>query len=123
MESTARKDKNGIILKDGDIVAECSVGDIIWDGCGIIEERPLGIVTVFKKHSGSKLLPPEETDCYNITQIRTGKVKLTDKAEDWMKKNLANGTGYSELHLSRYDGKFYAWDDVEIIGNIKDFSA
>lgn len=117
----ARKYKSGGHLQEGDIVAECEIGDIIWDGAGVVETRPLGIVITYKDNHfiGMKLYTPEETECYNIVQIRTGRVRLTDKAPKWMLESMPkHEDGTVELHISRFDGKFYAWDNIERIGSI-----
>lgn len=107
-------------MKDGDIVAECAIGDIIWNGKGIVKERPLGLVKVFKTSICSSLIEPEETDCYNVVQIREGRVKLTDEADSWMKNSLSDNDKYVSLHISRYDGSFYAWDNIERVGSVYD---
>lgn len=119
-ELTNRKDIHGNYLKEGDIVAEGILGEEIWDGSGILILRPLGIVRVYNSQKSTAMLPPEETDCYNIEQIRKGKVQMTDKAEEWAKKKLFSKEGISDIHISRYDGRFYNWDKVEIIGSIYD---
>lgn len=118
-ELTNRKDIHGNYLKEGDIVAEGILGEKIWDGDGILISRPLGIVRVYNSQRSTAMIPPEETDCYNIEQIRNGKVQMTDKAEEWAKKKLFLN-GFCDIHISRYDGRFYNWDKVEIIGSIYD---
>lgn len=122
MEYTCRKDKNNILLADGDIVAQCTLGDVIWDGKAIIRRRPLGIVKTYKNSEQLPIMEPEETDCYNVYEIRKGVVELTDKADEWMKTKLANEDGYVDLCISRYDGRFHGWDDIEKIGSIYDLT-
>ena len=114
-EFISRKDIHGVTLQEGDIVAEGIVGEKIWDGKAILIKRPIGYVTVYhpQRHTGA--ICPEETDCYNITPLLPGRVSLTDIADPWMKKRLD-----SSIHLSRYDGRFYAWDNIEIIGSLYD---
>lgn len=119
-ELTNRKDIHGNYLKEGDIIAEGILGEEIWDGDGILISRPLGIVRVYSNQRSTAMIPPEETDCYNIEQIRVGKVQMTDKAEEWAKKKLFSEEGFCNIHISRYDGKFYNWDKVEVIGSIYD---
>lgn len=116
-----RVDRNGIKLHEGDIVAECQVGDLTWEGKGIIRQRPLGVVVTCCTAHTCNMSEPEETDCYNIQQIRPGTVELTDNAPQWMVDSLSNGTQFASLHLSRFDGRFYAWDNIEIIGSVYDF--
>ena len=106
-----RKDINGVQLKEGDIVAECKVGEEIWDGEGIVISRPLGVVVIYD----AKPIPDQsitEDNIYNLKQIRTGSVQITDKAKIFV-KTLADKNGIVSLHLSRYDGNFYNWDNVE----------
>lgn len=115
-----RKDRNGIQLREGDIVAECSVGDVIWDGKGVITSRPLGVVIVYPSVKDTAMCHPEETDRYNVAQYRCGLVELTELADDWLPTIDVHGHKFTELHLSKYDGNFYAWDNIERIGSVYD---
>ena len=117
-----RTDVNGKILQDGDIVAEGKIDELIWDGEAIIIQRPLGIVTISKNPKSKVLSTPEETDFYNVIQIRPGVAKLTNSARDFLKAN-ADEINTIYLHLSRYDGKFYNWENIEVIGSVYDFRA
>lgn len=120
-----RKDINGISLMDGDIVAECSVGDVIWGGEGTIVKRPLGIVVVSHRPESSEHFVAEENDYYNVMQIRTGAVEINENSKAWMKNrsmiDKETGKMYIDLHISRYDGAFYAWDNIEKIYNVDEF--
>ena len=114
----SRKDINGVQLKEGDIVAECKVGEEIWDGEGIVISRPLGVVVIYD----TKPIPNQsitEENIYNLKQIRTGSVQITDKAKIFV-KTLADKNGIVSLHLSKYDGDFYNWNNVEKVGSVYD---
>lgn len=119
-ELIKRKDKNGVQLREGDIVAESSIGTVIWEGKGVVKSRPLGVVVVYTSVADSASLNPEETDRYNIVQFRRGLVELTEKAEDWLTMFEDNGRKYTELHISKYDGDFYAWNNIERVGSVYD---
>ena len=97
-------DKNGRKIVVGDIIAQCLVGDIIWEGDGIITSRPFGIVI----RCGKKL---------DVIQLRTGSVRLKVGCK------MAEGYGeYSPISLDSYDGEFQ-WEkakNIEVIGDIND---
>ena len=89
------KDKYGKKIYEGDFLQECTVGSIIWEDInqGTIVECPYGEVTI----SSCPIYA-------NIRRVKTGGVKL-------------KSGGFSELHLSTYDG-VYTWPaDIEVIGN------
>lgn len=110
-----KKDINGVDIKEGDIVAEGIKGKEIWDGKAILVERPLGVVVVYNESRLTSKIDPEDGDFFNVIEIRHGSVRITDKAEGY----LGNHSGsYTKIYLSRYDGVFYGWDNVEVIGNV-----
>ena len=94
-------DKNGIELKDGDLVAEAEVGKVIWDGWCKIVERPLGRVKVYKDGS------------VNILSYKPGKVIALEDIPNELIKNYVETDG--RLYLSTYDGIFFKWDAIEKI--------
>ena len=120
MNEIARKDIHGTPLEEGDIIAEGKLNELIWEGQAKIIQRPLGVINVYKNAVTKGLTMPEETDFYNVTQIRHGLVELTDSAQDFLKAN-ANKFGIMKLHLSRYDGKFYGWENIEKISSVNLF--
>lgn len=117
-----RKDINGKIIVPGDIVAEGIVGELIWDGMAKLIERPIGIVIGSKDPRLTQFSDPEESNFYNVQEIRAGIVQLMPNAKEFLKKN-ADSSGAMHIYLSRYDGVFYNWNKVEIISSIYDFPA
>lgn len=118
--------KDGTPVMEGDIVAEGHVNDIIWDGKAIITRRPLGVVVVTPRKKltlANTIL--DKTEFYNVQQIRVGKAEFTDECEEWfgeMIKDIPEEQRYQDLHLSTWDGGFYAWDNIEKVGSIYDFN-
>ena len=110
------KDIHGTGLHDGDIVAECKIGDVIWDGEAEIVSRPIGIFRVRQSKAIHYDEIPDRNDFYDIQPIRKGRVLIKS---DKLKSTFNNGkSDYSDLYLTTYDGMFYGWDNIEIIGNI-----
>ena len=93
--------KNNIQIFKGDIVAESIAGEVIWDGEGVIVECPLGVV-VWQDFT------------YNVLPVKKGRVKLKEGCKPY----LDDGNGFAELNITRYDGQFYKWDYLDVIGNI-----
>lgn len=116
-----RFDKHGNQLYEGDIIRQCDVGDIIWDGDGVIVDCPLGVVVTYPIDVNAVYDDPEVTDRYNVIRFKTGMVKLKDDLErTFLRYYEKDGVWYCPLYLSTYDGKFYGWDKIEKIGSIYD---
>ena len=118
-------DKYGFQVHEGDIVIQGHPGKVIWSGDGEIVECPVGIVRIgdlkIKMPVFGSDDDPEITERYNVIQIRPGIVKLNpDTKKEFLKQYEKDGEWYSSLHLSKYDGDFYGWDDITIIGSIYD---
>lgn len=111
-------DRNGKLLKDGDIIAEGTVGELIWDGKAVVTKRPLGILHVKKQPAPKLIMCPDEHTFYNVEQLRCGEVQLQDDVPDFLFVNAVNGK--VPLYLSAWDGEFLVWDNIEMIGSIED---
>lgn len=117
-------DKYGFQVHEGDIVIQGHPGQVIWQGDGEVMECPVGVVCT----AGLKIkmptvgdFEPEITERYTVKQLRQGIVKLNpDTKHEFLKEYEKDGEWYSSLHLSKYDGDFYGWDDITIIGSIYD---
>lgn len=94
------KDINGKVIKVGDVIAESTVGKIIWNGLGKITIRPYGIVF----HGRRKL---------NVMQLMKGKVLLLRDDKVFGKEG-----DLTDINLSRYDGQYEWPNEIEIIGHI-----
>ena len=88
--------KNGcsmIIDPFGDIIAECTIGVLLWDDEAKVVERPYGKVVITSYG-------------FECHQIKKGSAIFLNKE------------GGSELNMSTYDGVFQWPKDIEVIGNI-----
>ena len=96
-------DKNGIELRDGDIVAESEVGKVIWDGHCRIIEVPLGKVKIY------------EDGKVNVFSYKPGRVEeLIPYDYDKMREYVRND---GRLYFSTWDGVCTAWDDITVVKN------
>lgn len=111
-------DRNGVHLKEGDIVANCKVGDLIWDGNAQVIKRPLGVITISQPMPDQ--LGVEVADCYNILPIRAGIVKILNKER---LKHLQPFTDDDccTLYMSKIEADYYNWGNIEVIGTVNDF--
>ena len=111
-------DRNGVHLKEGDIVADCKVGDLIWDGDAQVIKRPLGVITILQPMPDQ--LGVEVADCYNILPIRAGIVKILNKER---LKHLQPFTDDDccTLYMSKIEADYYNWGNIEVIGTVNDF--
>ena len=116
--------RDGTPVREGDIIAEGKVGDIIWEGKAKVITRPLGVVYIGSRKKLTKnntIL--DKPEFYNVMQIRDGKVKLIeDNLEDWAEEFISKThTTTMSFHLSKWDGGFYGWEDIYKVGSIYDF--
>ena len=111
------RDIHGTKLKDGDIIAEGTVGKVIWNGRAKIMKRPLGIFIVYDKPEVNMRDFPDEKNFRNVIKMREGEVEFID---DEFSDAMTDGKKTAPLHLTVWDGQFYGWEDIEIIGNIHD---
>ena len=96
---TGLHDKNGVEVYEGSVIQECVVGQVIWDGDGVVEECPCGEVII-------------GTIFTDIGRKKTGKVRLLKSG------NLGKKGERVDLHMTTYDG-LYQWPDgILVIGNI-----
>lgn len=106
-------DIHSVQLHEGDIVAEGKLGELIWDGQGIIKRRPLGVV-IYNHPSKSK-----DDPWYNVYALRNGVAELTDSTKGPL-MTTCTSQKLIEFSISHHDHIFQAWDDIEIIGTIYD---
>ena len=109
-----KKDINMKEISVGDICAEGKVGEIIWQGCGKVIEKPFGIVYCVKASDARRNPTKNRVDGYNILQLGYGKVEILSSMPSLKYKT---GQIINDFGLSTWDGNFYGWDSLEIIGH------
>lgn len=113
------KDKNGVTLCAGDIIAEGTLGEDIWEGAGKIIRRPLGIVwaenTLTKKRF-------DEDRLYGVFEIATGSVLIDKDIPEHhpLYPTYSKGQKIFPFHLSNEYNEYLSWDDCELIGSVLD---
>ncbi len=112
-------DRNGVHLKEGDIVAKCKIGDLIWNDNAKVIKRPLGIVTILDPMPDE--LGIEVGDCYNIVPIRTDIVKILNKENLKHLLPFIDNNDCCTFYVGKIESDYYDWDNVEIIGSVYDF--
>lgn len=111
-------DRNGVHIKEGDIVANCKVGDLIWDGSAQVIKRPLGVITISQPMPDQ--LGVEVADCYNILPIRTGIVKILNKERLKHLQPFMDDNDCCTFYMSKIGCDYYNWGNTEVIGTVSD---
>lgn len=111
-------DRNGVHLKEGDIIAKCKVGELIWDGSARVIKRPLGVITISQPMPDQ--LGVEVADCYNILPIRTGIVKILNKERLKHLQPFMDGNDCCTFYVGKIEADYYNWDNVEVVGSVYD---
>ena len=111
-------DRNGVHLKEGDIIANCKVGDLIWNGSAQVIKRPLGVITISQPmpdQLGVKVL-----DCYNILPIRAGIVKILNKERLKHLQPFMDGNDCCTFYVGKIEADYYDWGNVEVVRSVYD---
>lgn len=111
-------DRNGVHLKEGDIIAKRKIGDLIWNGNAKVIKRPLGIVTICDPTPDE--LGVEVGDCYNIIPIRTGLAKILNKENLKHLQPFMDGNDCCTFYVGKIETDYYDWDNVEVVGSVYD---
>ena len=113
----SKKDRFGNFIKEGDFLAEGTVGEFIWNGRAFIVERPVGKVIVTEIENDD--LPFEIIEgkkyFYNLQSVKTGLLKLVKNGEYDFLDSYVDEKGLGKLYLDCWDGVFLDWNNVEII--------
>ena len=114
MRVTNLHDKNGYVIREGDLIATGIVGEIIWDGIAVVKKRPVGRVEILSTEAKSVY---SQNDI-NIVQVECGLAHLIDNTSSFRK--LADKDGNLKFYLNTYDGIFQFTDDtvLEIVGHL-----
>ena len=113
-------DRNEVHLKEGDIIAKCKIGDLIWNGNTKVIKRPLGIVTICNLTPDE--LGVEVEDCYSIIPIRTGLAKILNKERLKHLQPFMDGNDCCTFYVGKIEADYYDWDNVEVVRSVYDLN-
>lgn len=100
MRVTDLYDVNGHVIKEGDLIATGTVGEVIWDGTAVVKKRPVGRVVILSTETKNVY---SQNDI-NIVQVEYGLAHFIDNTNSLRK--LADKDGNMKLYLNTYDGIF-----------------
>lgn len=102
-------DIHGRTLYEDDIVAIGKIGELIWDGAGIITERPVVRITI----QSDKNLEVYPKSAIGLVRISYGLARLTGDAAPCL-WNKANDVGDIEVSSDTYIKRINYADDVQL---------
>ena len=116
------KDKNSVSLYNGDIIAEGTLGEDIWDGAAKIIRRPLGIIWCSNTLTKNRF---DEDRLFGVIEILAGTVLINkDKIAErhYPISDIYNKDGQQlfTIHMSNEYNQYMSWDDCELVGNVFD---